>query len=86
MNPKSRKVRFKLPVEDRYGNLVRESQCGRFRIIKRKMASGRNGYWNAHCYELHQDGERIGPLYDQLWETLDAAEMANDPSWEPEFQ
>ncbi len=80
-----RAVKWNRPEPDKYGDAVRVSKCGRFRIQTMKMASGRNGYWNARAYELQTpDGKRLGKvLHDQLIDALDAAEYSNDPNWEP---
>lgn len=64
--------------------VVRSSKCGRFIVRTKRMASGRNGHWNARAYSAERiDGTRIGRLHDTLSDALDAVERENDPNWEP---
>jgi hypothetical protein len=81
----ARKVKWGRPTRDKYGDAVRVSKCGRFRVLTMPMASGRNGYWNARAYDAQRaDGTRIGKrVHDTLIEALDACEFENDPTWEP---
>lgn len=80
-----RNVKWGKPTEDRGGKFIRESKCKRFRIVTRRMASGRNGYFNTPAYDPRRaDGTRIGrELCDTLAEALDMVESENDPNWEP---
>lgn len=79
-----RNVKWNKATETRTGNAERLSKCGRFRIVSKRMASGRNGHFNARAYAAERvDGTRIGRLCDTLRDALDLVEYENDPSWEP---
>ncbi len=79
-----RNVRWGAPQNDKYGDAVRTSKCGRYRIVTRRMASARNGFWNAKAYRAERaDGRQIGRLQDYLIDALDLVEFDNDPNWEP---
>lgn len=80
----ARQIQWKRAERDKYGDAFRVSKCGRYRVVTMRMASGRNGYWNARAYEAQRaNGTRIGNLQDSLSDALDACEYENDPSWEP---
>lgn len=85
MATRNRQVKWDKPVQQ-HSKIIRTSKCGRFRIVTRRMASGRNGHFNAKAYSPEfADGKRIGKdLRDTLTDALDAVEQANDPNWEPE--
>lgn len=81
-----RVVQWGRPVKER-GNEVRTSKCGRYRIVKRSMASSRNGCWNAKEYDPQKaNGSSWVRLtrfpYDRLGDALDFIESDNDPNWE----
>lgn len=83
-SPSPRTVKWGRPAKDRYNHVIRTSKCGRFRIETRKMASARNGYWNAVAYEpQHADGTRAAPLQDTLEDALNSIEWIVNPSWTP---
>lgn len=63
---------------------IRTSKCGKFRIEKRMMCGGRNGYFTNPMYTLIivATGERSN--YDTLIEAKDFAEFEVNPDWEPD--
>jgi hypothetical protein len=79
-----RKVLWRAPQNDKYGDAVRTSKCGRYRIVTLRMASARNGFWNAKAYRAERaGGKQIGTLQDYLVDALDLVEFDNNPEWEP---
>lgn len=85
----ARQVQWCKPAPNNYGEPLRVSKCGRYRVQTMKMASGRNGYWNARAYSAEFAARpdrwiRIGRLCDTLEEALDAVDCKNDPTWEPD--
>lgn len=80
-----RQVKWGRAVEKGTGS-ERLSKCGRFRIVTRFMASGRNGHFNTPAYspERVSDGRRLcREMCDTLASAMDEVEWANDPNWEP---
>ncbi len=78
-----RAILWSAPRRDQYGNVLRDSKCGRFRIVTREMSSS-NGHWNARMYLLEtQAGKRMGRPEDTLKEAKDRAEYEVNPDWEP---
>lgn len=70
------KIIFGKPVSTKgmEGENNRVSECGRYRIERRRMASARNGYWNAISYLLVSVslGGRIIGCYDYLADAIEA--------------
>jgi hypothetical protein len=78
----NRKVLWNRPTGDDWKR-VYVSKCGRYTIERMRMASARNGYWNAVGYRLEIVGSTKRPrMYDTFAEAKDAAEWDNDPAWE----
>lgn len=64
-------------------DLIYRSKCGRFEIIKRHYASGRNGHFNLVRYEFKNIA--TGKVIREIESLLAAKTYANwviDPNWD----
>lgn len=76
-------VSFGKPVENKYGDLVRTSTCGKYTITKSAMASARNGHFNAHVYFFAVVATAKRTMCDTLADARMEANYEIDPNWEP---
>jgi hypothetical protein len=82
-----RAIKWSKAVKNKYGDLVRTSKCGRYKVVTRTMASARNGCWNAREYDPQKaDGTRLGGkhMQESFEFALDIIEYDNNPDWEPD--